>query len=758
MLEDATSSAAGLDGLLRAAALLTEAPPAALLTAVSAAVRAVAPDHVRAVRLYLPADSESVLPAAHGLVLRAAEPPPDGAGPYLPPAVVAAFTEGREVLAPAAGADGMPDGATTLLLPLPAAGATGGVLVVDLAGPPPALILDQFRLLATQLGLVLEMTRLRRAALRDEAADRLLEQIGADVASTLSLNEILGRILTHLSQAISFTGGSIALINTRHELEIVAAVGEIDETARQVRLAVGEGISGWVAAGGHPYLSNDLDHEDHIRPAARDVGSNRLMHSYMAVPLRVEGAVIGVLQVNHHERDAFSLRGLALLAEVGGRCASAVAQARMFAELRARTERLAILNAIGRRISAKLDLDELFVTGYEQVRRVMAADAFFVALYDAAAGMLRYEFEADSGTVYPKSQMPFGDGLTSHVVRTAEALVANRRDEWASAAAAIPFGSGQDTQSLLIVPLIFERRVLGAVSVQSYETSAYSEEDLRLFTTLASQMATAIRNAELYQSERAAQRAKDEFLSLISHELKTPLTAIRGMAQMVIRRILKAYSAGQVTDPAQDAARHQDMRALQVIVGQVDRLTRLVDDLLDISRFQSGRFELFPGPADLTAVARGVLDTLRPTSPEHRLLLEAPPTVPGVFDPLRIEQVLNNLISNAVKYTPAGTEIRVTITLEGESAVVCVRDEGPGLTAEEQARIFDQYVRAEAGRRDPTSGVGLGLFISRQLVEYHGGQIWVHSAPGMGSRFCFRLPLDGVAAATHRQREPTDAG
>ena len=744
-----------LAALARVAALLGDVLPAALLPMIVRAAREFDPARTQGVRLYVAND----LGPMGNLALGAQEGPTGGEAPGVPAVVWDAYTHQRETVVPAADAGGPLDRlATALVLPLGTGPAAAGVLVIDLdPGPAPnGPYREAYRLLARLLGGALETDRLRRAASRDAARDKMLEQISAEVSSTLSLNDILLRILTHLSGAIAFTGGSIALVSPRNELEMVAAIGEIDEAARRVRVPVGQGISGWVAAHGQPYLSNDLDQEDQIHPVRRTVGTNRNIRSYMAAPLLVEGRVIGILQVNSPAVDAFSPDDLALLAQVAGRCASAVAQAGLFDELRARAERLAILNAISRRLSSQLELDELFSTCYDQVRRVMPLDAFFVALYDPDSAVLRYEFQADAGVVYPKSLARLGEGLTSYVVQTGLPLVCSHRAEWPVDVTPVPFGNEQLSQSLLLVPLIFEQRVVGAMSAQSYDAYAYSEQDVSLFTTLASQTAVAIRNAELYQSERAAQRAKTEFLSLISHELKTPLTSIKGTAQMMNRRILKAYSAGQLTDPVQDQARQADVRSLNLVIGQVDRLTRLVDDLLDISRLQSGRFELFPTATDLVRVVRGMVDSLRPTSPAHRLALEAPPVLPGVFDPLRVEQVLTNLISNAIKYSPSDTEIRVQVRPEDDTAVVCVTDQGPGLSAEEQERIFEQYFRAQAGRRNPTSGLGLGLYISRQLVEYHGGTIWVESAPGAGAMFCFRLPLDGTVAFQHRRNQTDD--
>ncbi len=732
------------------------------LPEIVAAVRAFDPDQIQGVDLYLPAPDGGTGGTDAPLVWVVGEPEPLRPA-AVPEAVQGAYNRCEEALldgeAARLSSDAVP---VWLAVPLPGGGGLVGVMVLHLAALPPAggPARDAYRVLARLVGTAVEGAGLRRAVLRDAVLDRLLEQITLEVTSTLSLNQILQRILAHLSGAIAFTGGSIALITGEQELEIVATYGVIDEAARRVRLPVGQGIAGWVAAHGQPYLSNDLDREDSVRPAGRDVGTNRLIRSYIVVPLLVEDRPIGILQLNSPERDAFTAEDLTLLAQVAARCANAVAQARLFTELQARAERLVLLNSIGRRISSELDLNELFRTCYEQVRRVMPVDAFFFARCDEATGTLSFEFWAERGEIYPKTTAPLGAGLTGYVIRTASPLVIGSHTEWPPDVTPIVVNDTHRTESLMIVPLIFKQEVLGAMSAQSYEAHAYSDQDVRLFATLASQIAVAIRNAELYQSERDAQQAKTEFLSLISHELKTPLTSIKGTAQLVTRRLLKAFSAGQVTDPTAVQARQQDLRALTLITGQVDRLTRLVDDLLDVSRLQSGRFELYPTHADLVRVVREVVESLRPANPDRRLLVEAPPLLPGMFDPVRVEQVLTNLIGNAIKYSPVDTEIRVRLVQEGVQALVCVTDQGPGLPEAEHERIFDRYFRTEGARRSPSSGVGLGLYISRQLIERHGGTIWVESAAGAGAMFCFRLPLDGAVALLHRRtaaEEPPSA-
>jgi two-component system phosphate regulon sensor histidine kinase PhoR len=169
--------------------------------------------------------------------------------------------------------------------------------------------------------------------------------------------------------------------------------------------------------------------------------------------------------------------------------------------------------------------------------------------------------------------------------------------------------------------------------------------------------------------------------------------------------------------------------------------------LLEISRLQSGKFEFRPREADLVAVVRQTVEASQALSSSHRFIVQTPDTLLGVFDAIRIEQVLTNLLSNAVKYAPGDTDVRVTVTTpEPRVALVQVADEGPGLSADEQAQIFQRFYRGAAVRHNPQTGLGLGLFISRQIVELHGGRIWVESTPGAGSVFQFTLPLDRLPA------------
>jgi signal transduction histidine kinase len=239
----------------------------------------------------------------------------------------------------------------------------------------------------------------------------------------------------------------------------------------------------------------------------------------------------------------------------------------------------------------------------------------------------------------------------------------------------------------------------------------------------------ALREAGLLAEERArsyevAVQARDQFLSIASHELKTPLTALGLQVEALVRRSDHAL-----------AGRH-----LAVIERQVDRLAELVDTLLDVSRISLGRLSMEPAEGDYAAVVRQVVQRYAAMAERHgcQLILEVGQELHGVFDAARIEQVLSNLLGNALKFGNR-KPVTVALTAEGERARMTVRDQGIGIPPMDQRRIFDRFERAASDRH--YGGLGLGLWISRQIVEQMGGQITVSSEPGRGAAFSVELPL-----------------
>jgi PAS domain S-box-containing protein len=258
--------------------------------------------------------------------------------------------------------------------------------------------------------------------------------------------------------------------------------------------------------------------------------------------------------------------------------------------------------------------------------------------------------------------------------------------------------------------------------------------------------------AEAQASEmalRAANAQMDTFLGMVGHELKTPLTSMKLALQLAERR--SQQSIQRKPDTASAAAPFLELAARALL--QADRLDRLVNDLLDVSRVQAGKLEFHPEAVDLATIVREAADEQRQANPTRALILQFPTdlSVPVIADADRIGQVVTNYLTNALKYSPAERPVNVGLAVEGQQARVWVHDEGPGLPAEEQERVWERFHRARGIQVQSGTGVGLGLglHVCRIIIERHQGQVGIESAPGQGSTFWFSLSL----AETHQTHQ-----
>lgn len=289
-------------------------------------------------------------------------------------------------------------------------------------------------------------------------------------------------------------------------------------------------------------------------------------------------------------------------------------------------------------------------------------------------------------------------------------------------------------RAALAVPLCRGEEVFGSLMVAYRAPRRITRGDVSAAAALANMAAIAIDNARLIESLRRAEQMKGEFLSVAAHELKTPLTSLRGFSQLVVRRL---DTTGEL-DP------FQVRRALFNIEQQSQKLSRLVTQLLDVSRADTGRLTVQPAETDLCSLVEGVAAAVRQSAGSRTITVHTPRVpVKAQIDPLRIEQVLTNLLDNAVKFSPESGQIEVDLVERGGELCLSVTDHGMGIPLEHRDRIFDRFYQAHEG--SASAGMGLGLYISAQIVERHGGTIRAEFPEGGGTRFVVSLPRARVA-------------
>jgi signal transduction histidine kinase len=356
----------------------------------------------------------------------------------------------------------------------------------------------------------------------------------------------------------------------------------------------------------------------------------------------------------------------------------------------------------------------------------------------ALAEQVRAHFEAHPGRV--------GQGIAGGAAATATSILAGSESEPPPSFPGDPDGvAALHLTAVLAVPVISRGRVGGVLVAASVGRRAIGEADRRLAEAIVERAGPALDNAALWSDlqrqvarERQAQRIKDDFLSIVSHELRTPLTSIQGYSQLLEGRLRDASGAAK------------ELAHLRVIRSQVARMRRLVDDLLDVSRIDKrGGVSIEPERIDLADEVRAVGERIEREHRDREVRVEVPATLPITADRDRIGQVLTNLADNAVKYSPDGGPVTLRAWRGTEQAHIAVADTGVGIPENQLHLVFDRFFQADAeSSKRRFGGLGLGLYISRAIVEAHGGRIWAEANRQAGHGTIFRVQLPIVARST----------
>ena len=357
-----------------------------------------------------------------------------------------------------------------------------------------------------------------------------------------------------------------------------------------------------------------------------------------------------------------------------------------------------------------------------------------IGLWDAERGVLAFTVQGRAVDLAPTAGLPSSQAF----LRQKATIGVDIRE---SPPAYSDLGRSYGRRTVLAAPITAGEKRLGVLTVFAPRSPIFAEDDLALVQLLADQAAVILESRALIdeatrmRAREEATRLKDDFLSAAAHDLKTPLTTLVARAQLLERRALR--------DPAAPA----DLPSIRLMVQEGQRLKRLVIELLDASRAERGRLIGERAPVDLTALAREV--STYHQSDRHDIQVEADGPLVGAYDQLRIAQLLENLIENAVKYSPQGGPVRVRVWRDGDQARLAVSDQGIGIPAGDLPHIFDRFHRAANVDDRRFVGMGLGLFICRGIVEQHGGRIWASSRAGQGTTFHITLPLEPAGAPVY---------
>lgn len=584
-----------------------------------------------------------------------------------------------------------------------------------------------------QINLTIEMARMQLEALESEQASgdeqkRLvaLYQVSQALGSSLDLTEVLNQVMDAMIRLSGAERGFLMLLDeTTGQLDVRVARNFGRETLAPREVEVSRTITREVADSGRPVITTNAQSDP--RFADTDSVIQFALRSIMAAPLRARGKTVGVVYLDHKARTAlFGDHDLELLTAFGSQAAVTIENARLYTltdeALRRRVAELQTMQTIDRELNTGLDFERVMQITVDWAVRGTEAAAGWIGLKESGPAGNQVRVVASSAAAAGDEPVVAGSWTFSAdtpILRPV--LTAGQRLRLAASAS----GAAR-----LVVPVLRESRPIALIGVER-PAADFSAEAEAFLARLADHAAVAIENVRLYEAIHQANKAKSQFVSAVSHELKIPMTSIKGFAD-----ILRREMAGPVNQ--------SQAEMLDTIRTNVDRMAVLVSDLSDISRIETGRLKLEIGPVPVAPAIEETLVGLRPSieAKGQRLTVSVPPGLPPVSaDKTRLLQALANLVNNAHKYTPPGGALSITVTQDGVLASFAIADTGVGISPADQARLFTQFFRSDDPAVREQAGWGLGLNITQQLIELQGGTINVQSELGKGSRFKFTVPL-----------------
>ena len=619
----------------------------------------------------------------------------------------------------------------------------------------------------------------------------ILQSAGAAITSSLDLRYVLDTVTQEMTKLL--------------EIE-ACAISEWDEVENVIFRIAKYGPSGWwdytaeatiYDLAHYPLTKEVLEQQmptqmtvsqPNIDPSELGYMREAGLKTLMMIPMIFQKQVVGLIELEDgRDERTFTQQEISLVQLLANQAASAIENARLYHEIQQHVAELTILNEISHTITSTLDLQKMLEIINNHITQLLGVAATSVVLYDDRQNELWFAAASGAGADFMRDRrLALKEGVVSWVVQQGEPVMIPDVSKDPRFFSDFDQQSKFKTRSILCVPLKTKGKVIGAIEAMNKLEGTFDEEDLRILSSLAAPAAAAIDNAQLFEQaqqeiterqraeaalseERAllaqrvkertaelskanaelarAARLKDEFLANMSHELRTPLNAILGSSE-----ILQTGVFGEVNE--------RQLKYLRNTEESGRHLLALINDILDLSKIEAGKFELEIRPASVESTCEASLRLVKQLAHKKRLKViktvdKAVVTLPA--DERRLKQILVNLLSNAIKFTPDSGEIGLEVVGDVARHVVhfTVWDSGIGIAAEDLPQLFQPFVQADSSISKHYQGTGLGLSLVSRMTELHGGSVSVESEVNVGSRFTVTLPWPEAAEAEDLANQAT---
>jgi GAF domain-containing protein/two-component sensor histidine kinase len=624
-----------------------------------------------------------------------------------------------------------------LLIPLVQRSEALGLLALGKTGEGAEFRPSEVRLarnLAGQAAVAVEHARLYTQARRRVRELGAFHQFVLQLNTPLEVEEVLDNITSTALRLIEADSLHIHLYDP--ETQAFTSSSALWRHGRQAptRQPNASSLLAELVREGRPFI---FEHVAGSNPLAGIDPRAAEIEALAGYPLRYSGRVIGALTAGFAEPHAFSQDELLLLNLLADQAAVAVENTRVFNDAQQRLRSMSALVEMAQQVTGNLRLERVTATTVERLQELLAARASTIALLSEDGSELVVVAAAGVKPQYRHVRIKLGEGVSGRAIKEMRTIYV--RDTHAESDFLF---FDPVLRSLLVVPLVSRNRVIGTLTVDSDRPHAFSDSDIQLMTIAAAQVSVAIANARLfeqvelraaelaqaYEELKESDRLKDELVQNVSHELRTPLTFIRGYVDLLV-------------DGEMGPLQPEQQSALQIVSQKTSEVTRLVEDIMALQRIRPDN--LLVEEFSMRDLLLEAVECHRMTARNHGLdlTLDAPEGAALIAgDRGRLTQVLDNLISNAMKFSPDGGVIRLQLEKGEDDVLVTIADDGIGVPPDKLTRIFERFYQIDGSSRRRFGGAGIGLAIVKRIIDAHQGDVWVESEVNRGSRFTFRLP------------------